>query len=132
GAEERVAETARDAAAARQALPDHEAVVSAAARHVNELTRERDRLHREVVLEAIADHLQHRLVPAIRAMRTTEKAAWDVADAFSRLGDDATAQRIAEVIGATKGSTVPPAADVSAGRAFLAAVLHDPSRELGA
>ena len=34
-----------------------ERVVSAAARHGTRLTRERDRLHREVVLEAIADHL---------------------------------------------------------------------------
>jgi translation initiation factor 2B subunit (eIF-2B alpha/beta/delta family) len=100
-------------------LPDHESVVAEAARLVSEIAQLRAQAHHAVVLQAIVEHLDNKLVPAIQTMRALEKFCRDVADSYSASGDTQTAMRIAEAIREAKGRVAVPSANPGAGRFFL-------------
>jgi len=129
--ERRVAETARDAAAARQALPDHEAVVAEAAKLVSQLSTDRTKACVSSAIEAAKQFCADHLVPAIAAFRRAEHELRNLEDALTVAVHYGAAEQLREIINAAK-SAAPPKPDVAVGTRFLAELLRDPMAELGA
>jgi hypothetical protein len=129
-AQRNLARAAEDGRAARHMLPQAEAAVAEAAALVGQLTQRREVALTDAVLEAIADHLDTHYLPHMQAARSAEKACWDVIDALQP-SDPPMAQRIAELIRARKSRLAIPTAEPHRGAAFIAALLRDPSAQLG-
>jgi hypothetical protein len=125
--EQRIGRLQRDSAAARRALPDHEAVQAAAHRHDLESTARRDRALKTAILESVADYLDRRYVAAMWEARSHEAAAWNVFDALDKAGDTDTARRCVELIRGAKLLLRCPPAQPEKGQAFIAALLRDPA-----
>ena len=130
-AEQSLARIARDAAAARQALPDHEAVQTEAARAVGEATARRNAAHRACILAIVAEHIEQNLVPALKHAQQLERSAWQIHDALDQRADHAGAAEIRTAIHRVKTRQYERAASAAEGRAFSDRLLVDPSAELG-
>jgi hypothetical protein len=92
-AERRTVETARDAAAARQALPEVEVRVAGVAARVRDLAQRRNAAHRAAVLEVVGDYIRETVVPAIGAIRDCELTLRSCQLALTGAGDQAATTR---------------------------------------
>jgi hypothetical protein len=128
--EQRIGRLQRDSAAARSAMPDHEAVQAAAHRQLLQSTARRNRALTAAILESVADYLDRQYVPTMRTAREHEKTIWDIHDALQP-NDPQTAQRIAELIRLRKSQLSIPKPEPERGAAWLAALACDPSAPLG-
>jgi hypothetical protein len=129
--EQRIARLQRDAAAARSALPDHEAVQSEAARYVAEATARRNAALRSAILAAVADCIERRLTPALQTAQEIERVIWEVSDHLAQRDDHAGVSEIRTRMYRIKTAQLAPPASAAAGRAFSDRILVDPSAELG-
>jgi hypothetical protein len=129
-AEQRLIDAQRAGAAARSVIADHEATLTEAARHVAAMTAARDDAHR--VLHIVREHIDAHYLPAMLAAREFERNIWNTYDALRASGDDRTAAAIAQALRDAKGKlATTPTAEPARGKAFLDALMRDPSAELG-
>jgi hypothetical protein len=129
--EQRLARLTRDVAAARLALPDCEQIQSAAARAVGEATAHRDAAHRQAILQAVAEHVEQHLVPALRHAQQMERLAWQMHDLLAQRDDHVGAAEIRTRMHRTLTAQYAASASAADGRAFSDRLLVDPSAELG-
>ena len=128
-AEQSLARIAHDAAAARSALPTHEDVQSAAARRVGEATARRNEAHRQAILQAVAEHVEQHLVPALRHAQQMERLAWQMHDLLAQRDDHVGAAEIRTRMHQVKTAQFAASASAAEGRAFPTGSLwiHPPS-----
>jgi hypothetical protein len=88
-AERAVAALARDAVAARSALPEYEAKVQLCAERVRDLGIARRDVAYRVAVEAVREFLDTEFRPAIQRLLASEAKAWSVERALRDLGNGA-------------------------------------------
>jgi hypothetical protein len=112
-------------------LPQHEAVVSEAAKLVGELTQRREQALRDAVMEALGTALSQTYLPAMLRARAVEKNCWDVADAFTQSGDTRSAARVTELLRAAKAKLPIPPTEPARAQRWFHALLHDAAAQIG-
>ena len=129
-AERRAVETARDAAAARSALPDHQAAVQRASAHRNTLVQRQVEVRKAAVLEAIDEYLQNKFLPALRIFRAHESRVAALEGHYREIGDLATASQIHAI--AEKAHRLVPlmSPDALGGRMLVQQLLENPAASL--
>ena len=129
-AERRVAETARDAAAARSALPNHQSAAQRAAEHRNTLVQRRSEAHKAVVLEAVSEFIAGPFTDALRLFRGVEGRIAAIEAHFQQTGDIVSAQAVRALATNACGLVPDMGGDGRSGSVLVAMLLRDPAASL--
>ena len=129
-AERRVVEAARDAAAARSALPDHQAAAQRAAEHANAISRHRSEVHKAAIIEAVSEFVSGPFTDALRVFRGCECRVAAIEAHFQQTGDFTMVEQI-RAIAAKACKAVPDmGGDARAGAMIVARLLANPAGNL--
>ena len=83
-------------------------------------------------MDIVGKHIETKYLPSMQTAREHERAVWNAYDALMVSGDGRTAAAIAQLLRDAKGKlATTPTAEPARGKAFLDALMRDPSAELG-